>query len=69
MDHENAQSNFHDGIKNETKVASILIQQSVLDTKQVAWWLAVNTQQGHLGSIKMIRKSKKKSLGAGRWVT
>ena len=36
MDHENAQSIFRDGTKNKTKVASILIQQSVLDTKQVA---------------------------------
>jgi len=36
MDHENAESIFHDGTKNKRKVASILIQQSVFDTKQVA---------------------------------
>jgi hypothetical protein len=30
MDHENAQSIFHDRTKNKAKVASILIQQSVL---------------------------------------
>ena len=35
MDHENAQSIFHDGTENKTKVSSILIQQSVFDTKQV----------------------------------
>ena len=36
MDRENAQSIFHDATKNKAKVASILIQQSLLDTKQVA---------------------------------
>jgi hypothetical protein len=57
MDHENVKSIFHDATKNKMKVASILIQQSVRYTKSK--WLAMNTQQGHLGSIKMIRKSKK----------
>jgi hypothetical protein len=44
IDHKNAQSIFHEGTKerkktkkqNKAKVASILIQQSVHDTKQVA---------------------------------
>jgi hypothetical protein len=66
MDHENAQSIFRDGTKNKMKVASILIQQSVLDRKQQA---CREHAARSPGNHKNDTEVGKKSVGAGRWVT